>query len=98
MTTRIINGRRYDTEKAEEIYVSSSWVGPGDNCFETVRLMKTNKGAWFQYYPDRDPECIAPVSADEVFGEMMEEAERHDDAVEVLEKNFREKYQAIVDA
>ena len=44
---RIVNGKRYDTETAEEIASAGSGGGRGDFRSYTETLFRTPKGAWF---------------------------------------------------
>lgn len=82
----IIDGKRYDTETAEEIYKWSSPHFPNDWHYESETLYRSEKGTWFllgegnglsryreQYIDGYGPgESIKPLTEDEAFEFLSE--------------------------
>ncbi|MFD1362777.1 hypothetical protein [Lentibacillus salinarum] len=94
---KIIEGKRYNTETATEIYDWSRGI-PGDFNYRRKTLYHTKKGAWFIHHvggPNTDmavavwdnsfsgSEDIEPIGEDEAF-EFLQKY----DGIEALEKHF----------
>jgi len=87
MTIRVIDGKRYNTETATEIY--SFWNGYGCGDFNTYSktLYRTPKGAWFFYESGGALSCMAEPCAGGTSGSSAISLTDEDEAFAFLEQH-----------
>jgi len=99
---RIIAGKRYDTDTAEEVTSRQEGYG-GDFAFYTEALYRTPKGAWFlageggprSHYAEQSADgrqsyggsAIRPMTGPEA-RQWLEALGAKDEALQALEKHF----------
>lgn len=85
---RIINGKRYDTEKANTVATNAYWDGSNhDRNGRTTSLMKTKNGRFFLYDTTRwqgEINTIEPLT--------IEEAKYHYEELPVQEMDYKEAF------
>ena len=99
---KIINGKRYNTETAEEVYCYWNGYSRSDFKFRIKTLYLTKKGAWFIHHDggamsDMAVSCgsggrsgsedIEPIDAEDAFGFLQAHSDESE-AVEAIEKYF----------
>jgi len=101
---RVIDGKRYDTDKAELIFSWDNGRGCGDFRQREKSLFRTSKGAWFIYHsggPMTDmsvavgdgmggSEDIEPVDADDAYG-FLEAHSDDRDALRMIDEHFADR-------
>lgn len=103
---KVIDGKRYNTNTAEEVY--SYYTGQyGDFDYRERTLYRTKAGAWFMYHAggaltdmaivtsgnDRTGStCIEPVTDDEAYA-FLERHSADDEALAALERYFGDRVQ-----
>lgn len=102
----IINGKRYDTDKAECVFEHHNGLHSMDLRCRTKDLYRTSKGAWFIHHaggPSTDlaintplgltgGEKIEPISDEDAFGFLKAHIEEAE-ATEALEKYFSDWFE-----
>jgi hypothetical protein len=98
----IINGKRYDTETAEEIASYDNGVGYSDFTHVSMTLYKTKKGAWFVAGDGGPMSRFAKSTGNSTSGGEGIQIVSEDEAREMLESwgetEALEQYMKIVDA
>ena len=85
---RIINGKRYDTEKADTVATNAYWDGSNhDRNGRTTSLMKTKNGRFFLYNTTRWQGEIATIEP-----LTIEEAKSHYEDLPVQEMDYKEAF------
>ena len=106
---RVINGLRYNTETAEQVYFWNNGHYEGDFKLRVKSLYRTPKGAWFLYHRGGAMTDMAvsvggggtggssdleAISADDAYG-FLEAHSDDSDAMEAIESFFPDR---VVDA
>jgi hypothetical protein len=102
---QVIDGKRYDTDKAQHIFTHWNGYNRTDFKFRSKRLFLTAKGSWFIHHQGGaltdmavnngsqgrgGSESIEPVTPDDAFG-FLEAHSDEKEAIEAIEKHFADR-------
>ena len=104
---KVIDGKRYNTETAEQVYSYWNGMGRTDFRFRSKDLYLTKKGVWFIHHEGGamsdmavpvgsngwgGSEDIEPVSAEDAFGFLQAHSDESK-AAEAIDKYFADRVQ-----